>query len=379
MMPNKILALLVIACVSLCAGFESIERVPLTRHHSPRNYAHLKQKVLDIQQSLKKHKPDVFERLMSEMPVHTQNVPIEPMLNVQDMIYVGNITIGTPPQGPFSVVFDTGSSNLWIPGSKCEGEGCAGKNTYDYTKSKTYIANGEPLFILYGTGYMAGYLSNDSVQVGNTNVSNGCFGEALYLGKVFAGFPIDGILGLAYPDIASDKAPPLFDTMMAEQILPKNIFSVFLSNSQFNSEVVFGATNPALYSGNFKYANVFIPSYWLLSMEAISVLNSQNTTHKCALKECLAVIDTGTSIIIGPPNDINPIIEAIGPVNSDCSNVNSLPDISFKIGEQDFALPPQFYVIQETNSTGTSCSLGIAGDWLTYPFWILGDPFLRIY
>uniref|UniRef100_A0A8C8BAV4 cathepsin E n=1 Tax=Otus sunia TaxID=257818 RepID=A0A8C8BAV4_9STRI len=163
----------------------------------------------------------------------------EPLINYLDMEYFGQISIGTPPQN-FTVIFDTGSSNLWVPSAYCVTHNIAcqqGHIKFQPSQSSTYQAIGTPFSIQYGTGSLTGVIGSDQVavtssspQVEGLTVSNQQFAESVSEpGKAFLDAEFDGILGLAYPSLAVDGVTPVFDNMMAQNLVELPMFSVYLS------------------------------------------------------------------------------------------------------------------------------------------------------
>ena len=59
-----------------------------------------------------------------------------------DAQYYGEVSVGNPGQ-TFKVVFDTGSSNLWVPSKECRlSIACYLHSTFDKTKSSSYKEDG---------------------------------------------------------------------------------------------------------------------------------------------------------------------------------------------------------------------------------------------
>lgn len=81
-----------------------------------------------------------------------------PLTNYMDAQYYGTIEIGTPPQ-EFTVIFDTGSSNTWVPSKKCHSLACYLHNRYDSSDSETYEKDSREFAIRYGSGAVEGFIS----------------------------------------------------------------------------------------------------------------------------------------------------------------------------------------------------------------------------
>jgi hypothetical protein len=125
------------------------------------------------------------------------------ILNFADAQYYGPVSIGTPKQN-FTTVFDTGSSNLWVPSTLCSffSLGCDFHTKYNAQKSSTYTANGTAFSIQYGTGALVGVISQDDVTLGGLTVKQQGFAQATKEpGITFLVARFDGILGMAWQRI----------------------------------------------------------------------------------------------------------------------------------------------------------------------------------
>lgn len=106
--------------------------------------------------------------------VDSGDTDIVALKNYMDAQYFGEI----PPQ-KFTVIFDTGSSNLWVPSSKCYfSVPCFFHSKYKSSESSTYKKNGKSAAIQYGSGAISGFFSEDNVKVGDLVVTDQEFIEA---------------------------------------------------------------------------------------------------------------------------------------------------------------------------------------------------------
>lgn len=310
---------------------------------------------------------------------YTQAPSEIPITNVQDAQYYGPIMIGTPGQ-PFTVIFDTGSSNLWVPSKHCRQLACLTKDKYNSEKSSTYQDDSQhrEMKIQYGSGNVDGKVRFDNVIWGGLTVSNVGFGEMTHLSFNFAPAKFDGILGMAWQKISVDNLPTVFDLTVKQSKVTTPSFSFFLTNkaNAEGSKLVLGGTNPAYYTGDFTYHKLKSENYWLIAVDSQSF--GDEAVGPTSFN---GIVDTGTSLMVGSTAIVKPIIDKIGSQQQiDCSMRQSLPDYNLTIDGKKYNVPATQYILEIKQFGQTQCLVGFQS--IDFPpsfgpTLIMGDVFIK--
>ncbi|ORX66357.1 Asp-domain-containing protein [Linderina pennispora] len=360
------------------------------------------------------------------------------LTDATDTYYYGVISVGMPAQN-FTVTFDTGSANMWIPGVRCQSKACLQHNRYDHDLSGHY-----------GTGEVRGFTSQDTVKVGGITIKD----QPCLIPE------FDGLFGLAFKSLSSGGLVPPMVRMIEENLVDEPVFAFALSQGHRSfGELLLGGYNELHYKGDLKWMHVTRPKYWQVTMEGIwygdgklnlltlskdhdlgtlplnvvltnitDVATSEEQAarqiedQEMAIKkmkkkakgtdpdmdimrkkkhppedtsvkikkllptgsekkpETSAILDTGTSFLLGDPNTIQLISRIIGADyktgDMSCANLQNLESFWVSLGGYRFEITPDHYVYRDPEKKTCSSAWVPSYD---SPFWVLGDSFLRAY
>lgn len=317
--------------------------------------------------------------------------PDVPLVDYQDAQYYGEVAIGTPPQS-FQVIFDTGSSNLWVPAKNCSYIGwCLLKSKYHWESSSTYKPNGTDFAIQYGSGALTGFTCQDTVTVAGLKAEKVTFAAAVKVPGVinnlrFALGKFDGIMGMAFPSIAVGHVNPVFQTLMSQGKVEQALFQFYLTKgSADGGEMVLGGIDSSKFKGNLTWVPLSSKTYWAFKMQGIS-LGGKNLCQG----GCTGIADTGTSLLAGPTAAVAQLNALIGAmpipggeyvlINCTDDTIDALPPVTFNIAGNDFVLTGKDYVLVVDAGKQKECISGFIGiDVPAGPLWILGDLFISQY
>jgi hypothetical protein len=328
------------------------------------------------------------------------------VMDYYDMLWLGNVTIGTPEQGPYSVVFDTGSADLWVLDSTC-GTGrstrtlkqCNTTPMFNSSTSTSYVADGKWFGIRYGDGsYAVGFQGVDQVKILDSNgnsplvIPNTGFAQAYDVDQRTVMGAISGILGLGFQCSSTNYVIPPFINAVNQGLVPQSIFSIYLETESDESQVdaapaggvfTFGGTDSTNCGSVIDWIDLSTTQFWQFSYDSINV--GKKSIDNIGLD---IISDSGTSLIIGDAYMVAPIAKAVGAKLNTDYNVYTV--------KCDASYTPVTFVINGNSYNLTSSvltmDLGLGNNKCLFAmipvqnFWyymgidfLMGDPWIRQY
>lgn len=332
-----------------------------------------------------------------------------PLTNLRDSQYVGPVGVGTrhdsQPQEYVKVVFDTGSTNLWVSSELCTDYVCKDRHKYDHRQSVTYAdppSDAFPLDITFGTGELSGPQAVDSLSVGPYVVRNQTFAMIEHeFGSIFSQIPFEGILGLAFPSMAADGHIPFFDNVMQQNVLGgRNEFSFFFTKLPDQaSAIFFGGVDDRFYEHPIKMFPVVQPHYWSIELLDFLIGNTSYATTAADPTPSFSsffsrphdgkpararidklIIDTGTTYFTAPSSVNRSILQLMpgGP----CASTKDYPDITYVLRDEEgepfnLVIPAHVYMVTDDGEYCEPAFMAIDVPSEFGPAFLLGEVFMR--
>ncbi|KAL5487632.1 hypothetical protein ACEPAI_5740 [Sanghuangporus weigelae] len=291
-------------------------------------------------------------------------------------LWQGNIQVGTPPV-QFAVDFDSGSSDLFLPGPDC-GQTCEGHTIYDPSQSSTSQDAGQDFQLAFGDGStVEGEQFTDTITIGGLTATNQAVGAATQYSDGFeaANFPPDGLMGMAFQSISEFNKVPVFQSLSEQQQTTQGAFGFTLLETS-GSELFLGGVDTSKISGDLTFTPVTQEGFWQISVDGADVGGQSVSDTQDA------IVDTGTTLLIADTQTVDNIIQAV-PGAQDAGQgfftfpCDSAPDnIALTLGGKQFTLSGDSINLGQAEEGSSDCLSGIIAD-DSQGFWILGDVFLR--
>ncbi|KAH9951511.1 acid protease [Amylocystis lapponica] len=327
--------------------------------------------------------------LARRVPPALSKRQMEPLIFQDKGLASGSIAIGTPHQ-PFTIDFDTGSSDLWVANIACNDYACEGKDLYDPLQSRTSVSQPGTFSTEYGGGSpVSGPIYSDTVKIGGVTVTNQTFSAVTSLSSQFEGSPQDGILGLAYPAISNLNASTFFENAYQQGVVAQNDFAFKLTTGY--SSLYLGGTDELLYKGEIERHPVSPDKgFWWITNGSVQVngksvqVNSETSPLTPTFD---TIIDTGTKFMYGPPSEVDTFYKQVPnayPLGTEdgfyAFPCHAVPDVSFSWGGKEWNVSQDTFNLGLANKDGSGGCIGaLQGKDLGFGpgVWLLGDAFLQ--
>jgi len=234
--------------------------------------------------------------------------------NFEDSEYIGDISVGTPPQ-KFQVLFDTGSSNFWVIADPVL---AAPNNSpwFQSSLSSSFVPSPEDYNVSYGSGHMTLKWGSDVVQAGGFAVHNFKFGlasDSESAENFFKYLHGEGVLGLGFKALTYGNCSTFMDVLYEQKVISERVFSIYMTSlTSTGSEVLLGGVDTAHATEEFQFFPLLEPpAWWIVRMSKFSLVHHSKTLFTYCKTGCRAVVDSGTSFIGVPLSQHDAILKAI--------------------------------------------------------------------